>query len=315
MRALKWFGLGLFVLLVGVMAYVLVQHWKHYDERSQLTETARENAPGQFAELTSGTTHYQWHGESDAPVVVLIHGFSIPTAVWGTAATDLATEGFRVLTYDLLGRGWSDRPDVPYNRQLYISQLSELLAYLDVSESVGLVGLSMGGAVAMHYASEYPARVRDIALVAPLHAAMPAPPIASPLAYYMLSAFYVPGTRAGIETAELPVEVSAAMAAAYDQQRQFRGFTRSLTSTLYHFNPDDHPLHYRNVRDAGTPVMLFWGTADDIVPFDMNAAVREDAGIHDQDFFVFEYAGHTPHVEHPAEFADALSEFLWRHRR
>lgn len=77
--------------------------------------------------------------------VVLIHGISMPSLVWKRVATRLAKAGFRVLIYDLYGRGYSEAPDAQttsYDADLYITQLALLM------QAVGwrrarIVGLSM----------------------------------------------------------------------------------------------------------------------------------------------------------------------------
>ncbi len=52
------------------------------------------------------------------------------------------------LRYDLYGRGYSDRPDVVYNKDLFDRQLFGLLAILDIHDRVDLVGNSMGASSA-----------------------------------------------------------------------------------------------------------------------------------------------------------------------
>src|SRR5260370_11454270 len=49
----------------------------------------------------------------DAPVLVLLHGFTGSAAGWGMLLEDLATPGRRIITLDMLGHGQSDAPDDP----------------------------------------------------------------------------------------------------------------------------------------------------------------------------------------------------------
>ena len=50
--------------------------------RPKLTDADRAQAPGQFADLPRGRTHYQWHGPEDGPIVVCIHGLTTPSFYW-----------------------------------------------------------------------------------------------------------------------------------------------------------------------------------------------------------------------------------------
>ncbi|TRW49535.1 alpha/beta fold hydrolase [Aliidiomarina halalkaliphila] len=310
MRALRWFGFTIIALLIAVLVFVFYSHFKHFEESYHLNSEHRAKAPGQFVELSQGFTHYHVSGPADGPVVVLIHGFSIPSEVWGDTDAALAEAGFRVIRYDLYGRGYSDRPEAQYNHQLFVTQLIELLDALGVVEPVQLVGLSMGGAVTMHAAALHPERIKAAALIAPLYQPLQPPPMPERIGHYMISGFYVPGLRESLSADYLRPEQQATMKAAYEAQMRFRGFTRALTSSFYAFTTEDHPARYRATKANGMPVMLIWGTHDNIVPYRQHEGVIEDA--HVANFLSVDGAGHTPHLEQPDEVNYALVRFLGR---
>src|SRR5919109_740116 len=66
-------------------------------------------------------------GEDGLSDVVLVHGFSVPFFIYDPTFEFLTRAGFRVLRYDLFGRGFSDRPKARYNIDLFVRQLGELL--------------------------------------------------------------------------------------------------------------------------------------------------------------------------------------------
>ena len=72
-------------------------------------------------------THYQLAGPPAVHTVVLVHGFSVPYYIWDPTFDGLVAAGFRVLRYDLFGRGWSDRPDARYDPNFFDEQLVQLL--------------------------------------------------------------------------------------------------------------------------------------------------------------------------------------------
>ena len=96
----------LFVLLQRVDTEILV-----------LDEEARELAPGLFVELSDGWTHYDVAGPESGQVVILVHGFSVPYYIWDTTFEALVAAGFRVIRFDLFGRGYSDRPATVYEER------------------------------------------------------------------------------------------------------------------------------------------------------------------------------------------------------
>jgi pimeloyl-ACP methyl ester carboxylesterase len=128
-------------------------------------------------------THYEIAGPQVAPSermrrrpVVFVHGFSVPSFVWEPSFRALADAGFRVVRYDLLGRGYSDRPRARYDQELFDHQLRDLIGALALEVPVDLVGLSMGGAIAVGFADRHPASVRRLVLIDPAGLSVHGPP-------------------------------------------------------------------------------------------------------------------------------------------
>jgi 2-hydroxy-6-oxonona-2,4-dienedioate hydrolase len=99
------------------------------------------------------------------PPLVLLHGTS--GHLEGFARNIAAyAEHFEVHAIDMLGHGYTDKPDVPYTIPRYVAHL---LDYLDACglEQAHLAGQSLGGWVAAWAASEHPDRVRTLSLLAP----------------------------------------------------------------------------------------------------------------------------------------------------
>ncbi len=105
-------------------------------------------------------------GESGSPVI-LLHGGGIDSALlsWGQVIKPLS-EHHRVFAPDFPGYGQSDKPDIKYTMDYYITFLTHLLDTMHL-ERVSLVGLSMGGGIAIGFALRFPERVEKLVLVAP----------------------------------------------------------------------------------------------------------------------------------------------------
>src|SRR5205814_6966801 len=86
---------------------------------------------------------------------------------WDSTAAALGANGFRVLRYNYYGRGFSDRPALRYDLAMYDRQLTELLDTLGIHEPIDVAGLSMGGAIAVNFATRHPELVRTLTLVDP----------------------------------------------------------------------------------------------------------------------------------------------------
>ncbi|PPR02143.1 hypothetical protein CVT24_011393 [Panaeolus cyanescens] len=121
---------------------------------------------GGYAEFPSGKVRYWLLGPESGKKIVLIHGLSIPAIVWKDVAPALASNGYRVLLYDLYGRGYSDAPDTIYDTKLYTTQLALLMQYLNWGKA-NIVGVSMGGAIAATFTAQFPHLVDEgVALIA-----------------------------------------------------------------------------------------------------------------------------------------------------
>lgn len=117
-------------------------------------------------------TFYEDTGEGAA--VVLIHGYGADLRLWDAQVSALASAGFRVIRYDVRGHGRSLIPPGGYTYENYAADLRDLLDRINVerpaNESLGveaahLVGLSMGGGIALQFALDFPERVISLTLV------------------------------------------------------------------------------------------------------------------------------------------------------
>jgi len=107
-------------------------------------------------EANGATLYYEVAG--DGPPLVLIHGFALDRRMWDAQMDALAARA-RVIRYDLRGFGLSSAPGgQPYR---HTDDLAALMDHLGV-ERADLVGLSLGGAVAIDFTLAFPDRVRAL---------------------------------------------------------------------------------------------------------------------------------------------------------
>ena len=111
-----------------------------------------------FAEVDRGRLFFEVAGNGSP--VVLIHSGITDSRSWDPQVAALA-EGHRVLRYDLRGLGQSDLGHGSY------SNVDDLVMLLDAVgfERAALVGVSMGGALALDVALQHPGRVSALVLV------------------------------------------------------------------------------------------------------------------------------------------------------
>lgn len=270
---------------------------------------------GGFVRLPQGVTHYQVAGPDDAPLVVLVHGFSVPYFIWDPTFDFLVRSGFRVLRYDLLGRGFSERPAVPYGIDLFVAQLGNLLDALGMDAPVSLLGLSMGGPITAAFTARHPQRVARLGLIDPAGGAA----IAFPWFLRLLSAAPALGERLftlvgeerlvqSIASDFFDPSLVAAFVARYRPQMAYRGFVRAILSTIREGMLGDFSETYRRVGALGVPVLLLWGKHDTTVPVAHSQILR--TAMPQAQFHLIPRSGHIPHYERPESVNPLLADFL-----
>ncbi len=302
-------------LWLGVTAVLAIVILALYFTRQRETETldaaAREARGGAYVALPDGVTHYELTGPADAPTVVLIHGGTIPFYAWDAQVPALLDAGVRVLRYTQFGRGYSDRPELDYDRALYQRQLEQLLDALGIEGPVALVGVSFGSAIAATYAEAHPERVTKMVFIAPVVDYAEGKALFGLAKVPVVAEWYarVFAVRGAVTRASGFFEVSNAdpsYAQRFDEQTRFPGFERALLS----FSRTDALDNYYDTYSAlgGQPKLLVWGSADEEIPKTHIDFLRKE--LENVTYIEIEGAGHGVAVEAQEEVNRRLVEFL-----
>jgi pimeloyl-ACP methyl ester carboxylesterase len=97
--------------------------------------------------------------------LVFVHGLGSNLSLW-RGALDAFDDTHRVVALDLPGFGLSDKKNVPGTMSFYADAVASTMEALEIDEAT-VVGVSMGGQVALTLALEQPERLRDLVLVSP----------------------------------------------------------------------------------------------------------------------------------------------------
>ncbi|HBO43314.1 MAG TPA: alpha/beta hydrolase [Planctomycetaceae bacterium] len=108
-------------------------------------------------------SHLAFIERGTGPVVLLVHGFPLDHSMWDAQIESLG-QTHRVIAPDLRGFGRSRVVPGTATMDQMADDLAEVLDALDVREPVALVGLSMGGYVAMAFCRKHAARVGALVL-------------------------------------------------------------------------------------------------------------------------------------------------------
>jgi pimeloyl-ACP methyl ester carboxylesterase len=282
-------------------------------ETKELNESTRNEAEGAFISLADGVTHYELGGPQNGNPVVLVHGFSTPYFIFDTPFEFLVNSGFRVLRYDLLGRGYSDRPHVDYNIHLFVRQLKDLLDTLEFRK-INLIGLSMGGPITASFISRFPEYVDKHVLIDP--AGVKRISISGLITARMSSilgnlALGLLGSRnmvTNIASDFFDPESVEFFQTRYEIQMQYKGFKYAILSTLRNNMLESFYETYAQIGKLKKPTLLLWGKNDTTTPFENSKLILE--ALPHAEFHIVENCGHIPHHEKPEIVNPILLEFL-----
>lgn len=227
------------------------------------------------------------HSGSGLPVV-LLHGLAGSARWWRHTMAALATR-FSVHVPELAGFG-SSRPAM---RVPAISTMAELVRdWLNAQEleRVHLIGHSMGGQIALHFAASHSNRVGRLVLA---DAAGVPRPISPPHLARFLAELVPP--RAWGSLRFLPTMASDALRA---------GPLGLMRSTRRLLTDDVRPL--LGLIDA--PTLVLWGELDPLTPLWQGHIIAD--GIAGATLQVIAGAAHNPMIDRPALFNNAVLDFL-----
>jgi len=302
----KWlaaFLLGLIVAAIGIYRFL-------DPEVNELNEAARARLGGSYIKLSDGMTHYKLQGPPDAKMVVLVHGATIPIWTWDQQVQALTKAGFRVLSYDNFGRGYSDRPAVTYDQALHLKQLRELVDKLGLTRPFDLIGISLGGGTAVNFTARYPDRVDKLVLISPLINNYKVP------AYFGIPVFGEFLARlAGIRVISNRFASlignhpeSEKYTRLFVEQTTYKGFQQSILSMLRNDAVGDYRPAYQIVGRQKRDVLLIRGTEDTGFTKPMVSEIQ--SLVPRLTFKPVEGAGHVPMFPKPKIINKLIINFL-----
>ena len=253
---------------------------------------------GYFSLLSKGYTYYEYNNLSHDEIIILIHGFSVPSYIWDETYYESVKRGYSVLRMDLFGRGYSDNPDVLYNDELYANQVLELLDELKIDKKINLVGLSNGGRVVSKIAENNSDRIKRLIYVAPagFHNSKLKPDtteITEDEIASFISDRYKTIAKGQLEDFKEPSKFKG-WDTKYESLLKYKGFARALISTT----KNNYSLDTINqkIGKSDLPQYAIWGDHDKVLP--LNKVQGKITRIMPNlNLFIIKDSGHLPHKE------------------
>ena len=241
------------------------------------------------------------------PPLLLLHGFDSSFLEF-RRLVPLLREQFQLFIPDLFGFGFSPRPpQANYGPEAVLLHLDALLEQLNADRPIGVIGASMGGAVAVELARRQPDAISALLLLAPAGLTgrpMPVPPLLDRLGAWFLGR---PGVRRGLcrqAFADPDGQVGPPEEQIASLHLQCPGWAEALAAFARSggFAGCGAPL-------PPQPLHVIWGADDRILRPPLKQAA-ETLLQHPAE--TFEACGHLPHIDQPQRVADRCLELLAR---
>ncbi len=261
-------------------------------------------------------TRFLSSGE-DGPTVILLHGLGASAEVW-LPNIDALARNHQVLVPDLAGFGRSDKPSPSFSPLDYASIIDDFLKALNVKKA-SLIGHSLGGGIALHYALQFSQKVEKLVLVDCAGFGkeviwslrlMSIPCIGEIISY---------PTRTGVElffklAVNNPEVITKEFIDFYYQlfnQPGYQTFLLKLTRMLVNVRSAKQELLMPIMGSLGKikrPTLIIWGDKDKVLP--LKHAYYGKKEMANAQLYIMRQCGHIPNLERPEEFNRVVLDFL-----
>ena len=299
------------VTLLVLIAALLGGGWLWAPDRDRAQLEAQYAAPpSQFVNVAGLRLHVRDTGATDAPVLILLHGFGASLHTWEPWAQALSLD-FRVIRFDLAGAGLTGAdPTGDYSDERSVQIIAALMEQRGIPHAT-LIGHSMGGRMAWRFAAAQPRRVDKLVLIAPdgfasagfEYGKAPEVTFAVKAMRYMLPKALV---RASLAPAYAdPAKMTDDIVTRYHDMLLAPQVRPALIARMQQLVlRDPVPM----LQDIAAQTLLLWGEKDALIP----PAHAQDY-VHNMrhaKLVLLPGVGHLPHEESPAPSLVALRAFL-----
>jgi pimeloyl-ACP methyl ester carboxylesterase len=271
--------------------------------------------------------HYLCGGSG--PPLVLVHGLGSSSSVEFYYNLEPLAAQHRVFAIDLPGFGRSDKPVLEYTIALFVQAVSDLMAS-EAIERAAVMGVSMGGRVALGLALDSPDKVERLVLVDALGVGAPRRVLAySILLTRGLGELTLRGTARALRQMNPAVirrfwgwylkrpnrvdtlwsdERIANHGSLLARPEYRAAYLAALRSIAGMRQLRDGVVVEDRLTELRMPTLLIWGGHDHIFPASHAQAAMER--IPNGRLEVFDDSGHTPQMEEPDRFNRLVLDFL-----
>tara|TARA_Y100001968_G_scaffold316316_1_gene343990 strand:- start:755 stop:1411 length:657 start_codon:yes stop_codon:yes gene_type:complete len=207
---------------------------------------------------------------------------------------------------DLYGFGFCPRSsDSKYGFKYLMKHLNSILNYFSENKPIGIIGASMGGALALELARQNPTKINKLLLLSPAGLVGKNPKIAWPLNY--CGAFFLrqPFVRKGL-CRQAFADPTKSVGPAEEQIASIHLKVPGWQSSLAAFAAEGGVSNC-GIPKPNQPLKIIIGKHDKIIPKNQK---EETINIYGENIQIATNSGHLPHLEEPTLVAETWKKFI-----
>lgn len=234
--------------------------------------------------------------------IILLHGIGASAERWSELVPFI--DNYNVIIPDIIGFGYSEKPRIEYNIDLFVRFLDELFLKFEVKNPI-MVGSSFGGQLILEYHFRHKEFFKKMILVSPA-GTQERPTLA--LRQYTYSSLYP--TRENTERAFKMMshnnqQIKDSTIKDFMNRMKQPNAKHSFVSTLLALRKNSDLQD--NLKEIKIPTLVIWGENDTTIPIENMEYFR---GIPFVKTHIMEGCGHVPFVENPLEFYKIVKKFI-----
>lgn len=272
-------------------------------------ETERRDADLDLKKMTLnfGELVYLENSVNDSTAVVLLHGFGGDKDNWNRFS--LSLDKYHLIVPDLPGHGKSVATEnLGYSLKHQAEMLNVFLAAKNI-KMVHLVGNSMGGAIALRYAGQYPDKVKSLVLIDALGMIKTKSEIVQIFEQTGKNPFFNICTRKAFRnflnlSMQQPPYIPDFVLDVLVLEKCRRA---ELEKIIFNEMVKDYDLA-QIANKITIPTLIIWGKKDRIIHID--SAHLFHSTIKNSQLVIYDELGHVPLLEAPAKTARSVDKFL-----
>ncbi len=305
--------LDIFVSFITILFLISLIYYKK-DIPVEKLKLLCANKSSQFLPLMGMKVHYRIEGNVlDSIPIVLIHGTASSLLTWDSVVDNLKAK-HQIIRMDLPAFGLTGpNPNKDYSFNFYTQFLDSFLQKLQVKKCI-VVGNSLGGGIAWHYALAFPGKVSKLVLVdasgfssltkskGAIGFKIAQTPILNQVVKFVTPRFLVRKSLEDVYANDS--RITDSLVDIYFNMTLREGNRSALIDRMQNGFQNEST----KIRGIKTPTLIIWGNQDQLIPVEHATLFKE--AIPNSQISIFKSVGHVPMEEAPNLFSKTLDNYL-----